>query len=297
MIPTINTPYVKTFNDKGEVTNPIKGGYRTEIEQRTDRPGVAIGLAWTPLGGDTLFVEGAQMSGKQGFQYTGQLGEVMQESARAAFSYIRAHAQEWEDVTFADPSGTGESTGVSGPPSTEFGGEAIDGNNTYLGTYQYDPRRSSRFPIGTMASRGYIDINDFATALSVSANSDAILQNSAGIASNAAAVISNQAAILANAASIQSNQAAIQMAGFSVLQLQRAMEVNYQGTALSSALVTTMPRPEDRFSFSANIAVFESEMGAGLSFGYSPNEKFMIHIGHARSDDTHLTRGGISLSW
>ncbi len=75
------------------------------------------------------------------------------------------------------------------------------------------------------------------------------------------------------------------------------MEVNYQGTALSSAVVTTMPRPGGRFSFSANIEEIENEMGGGLSLGYSPNEKFMIHIGHARSDDTHITRGGISLSW
>jgi len=67
-------------------------GYREEISERTDRPGVATGLAWTPVGGDILFVEAAQMPGAKGFQYTGQLGEVMQESARAAFSYIRSQA-------------------------------------------------------------------------------------------------------------------------------------------------------------------------------------------------------------
>lgn len=72
-----------------------KAGYRSEIEERTDQPGVAIGLAWTPVGGDVLFVESAQMPGKSGFQYTGQLGAVMQESARAAFSYVRSRAQDF----------------------------------------------------------------------------------------------------------------------------------------------------------------------------------------------------------
>ncbi|MBI5668195.1 MAG: endopeptidase La [Chloroflexi bacterium] len=67
-------------------------GYREEIEERTDLPGVATGLAWTPVGGDVLFVEAARMPGAKGFQYTGQLGEVMQESARIAFSYIRSKA-------------------------------------------------------------------------------------------------------------------------------------------------------------------------------------------------------------
>ncbi len=68
-------------------------GYREEIEERTDKPGVATGLAWTPVGGEVLFVEAARMPGSKGFQYTGQLGEVMQESARTALSYIRSQAQ------------------------------------------------------------------------------------------------------------------------------------------------------------------------------------------------------------
>jgi ATP-dependent Lon protease len=70
-------------------------GYREEIEERTDLPGVATGLAWTPVGGDVLFVEAARMPGGKGFQYTGQLGEVMQESARTALSYIRSKAEEF----------------------------------------------------------------------------------------------------------------------------------------------------------------------------------------------------------
>lgn len=76
-------------------------GYREEIEERTDQPGVATGLAWTPVGGDVLFVEAARMPGSKGFQYTGQLGEVMQESARTALSYIRSKAAELGvDATF-----------------------------------------------------------------------------------------------------------------------------------------------------------------------------------------------------
>ncbi len=66
--------------------------YMTEIEQRTHIPGVATGLVWTPVGGDVVFVEAAQMPGKKGFILTGQLGDVMQESARAAMSYIRSRA-------------------------------------------------------------------------------------------------------------------------------------------------------------------------------------------------------------
>ncbi len=70
-------------------------GYQTEIEGRTgDIPGVVIGLSVTIFGGDVLFVEAAQMPGSKGFQYTGQLGEVMQESARAAFSYVRSKARD-----------------------------------------------------------------------------------------------------------------------------------------------------------------------------------------------------------
>jgi len=69
-------------------------GYGEELASRTELPGVAIGLSVTAFGGDVLFVEATHMPGSKGFQYTGQLGEVMQESARAAFSYVRAHADD-----------------------------------------------------------------------------------------------------------------------------------------------------------------------------------------------------------
>jgi ATP-dependent Lon protease len=63
-----------------------------EIAERTAVPGVATGLAWTPVGGDVLFIEATRMPGNKGFQITGSLGNVMQESARAALSYVRSRA-------------------------------------------------------------------------------------------------------------------------------------------------------------------------------------------------------------
>jgi ATP-dependent Lon protease len=63
-----------------------------EIARRTSVPGVATGLAWTPFGGDVLFIEATRMPGNKGFQITGSIGNVMQESARAALSYVRAQA-------------------------------------------------------------------------------------------------------------------------------------------------------------------------------------------------------------
>lgn len=63
-----------------------------EIEERTKEPGVAIGLAWTPAGGDVLFIEASRMAGTATLTLTGQLGDVMKESARAALSWFRAHA-------------------------------------------------------------------------------------------------------------------------------------------------------------------------------------------------------------
>ena len=65
-----------------------------ELAKRTVIPGIAIGLAWTPVGGDILFIEATKMPGNKGFQITGSIGKVMQESAQAALSYIRAHAEQ-----------------------------------------------------------------------------------------------------------------------------------------------------------------------------------------------------------
>jgi len=66
-----------------------------EVKDRTKNPGVATGMAWTPVGGDVLFVEASRMAGTGSLTLTGQLGDVMKESARAALSWVRAHATEW----------------------------------------------------------------------------------------------------------------------------------------------------------------------------------------------------------
>jgi ATP-dependent Lon protease len=66
-----------------------------EMEQRTKDPGVAIGLAWTPAGGEVLFIEASRMAGTAALTLTGQLGEVMKESTRAALSWLRTHAREY----------------------------------------------------------------------------------------------------------------------------------------------------------------------------------------------------------
>ena len=64
-----------------------------EISLRTKMPGVATGLAWTPTGGDVLFIESTKMPGSKGVQLTGSLGNVMKESARAALSYVRSQSE------------------------------------------------------------------------------------------------------------------------------------------------------------------------------------------------------------
>jgi ATP-dependent Lon protease len=66
-----------------------------EIEERTSRPGVAIGLAWTPAGGDVLFVEATRMAGSADLTLTGHMGDVMKESVRAALSWVRTNADRY----------------------------------------------------------------------------------------------------------------------------------------------------------------------------------------------------------
>jgi ATP-dependent Lon protease len=73
-----------------------KPRFQSEVAERTALPGVATGLAWTPFGGDILFIETSRMPGKGKLEITGQLGDVMKESARAALSYVRSHADELE---------------------------------------------------------------------------------------------------------------------------------------------------------------------------------------------------------
>jgi len=71
-----------------------KPRYYGEIKERTEIPGVATGLVWTPVGGDIVFIEATKMPGGKGFQLTGQLGDVMRESAQAALSYVRSKAKD-----------------------------------------------------------------------------------------------------------------------------------------------------------------------------------------------------------
>jgi len=76
-----------------EFLGGIKVRVDTEIAERTKRPGVAVGLAWTPAGGDVLFIEANKMKGKGSFSMTGQLGQVMQESMQAALTWVRSNAK------------------------------------------------------------------------------------------------------------------------------------------------------------------------------------------------------------
>src|SRR5207237_1015582 len=68
--------------------------YFSEVAERTNEPGVATGLAWTPNGGDIIFIESTRMNGQKGLTLTGSLGDVMKESAQAALSYVRTRAKE-----------------------------------------------------------------------------------------------------------------------------------------------------------------------------------------------------------
>jgi ATP-dependent Lon protease len=75
-----------------EFLGGIQVRVETEVAERVKRPGVAVGLAWTPAGGDILFIEANKMKGKGGFTMTGQIGEVMQESMQAALTWVRSNS-------------------------------------------------------------------------------------------------------------------------------------------------------------------------------------------------------------
>ncbi len=113
-----------------QVVRDFLGGEKirvdTEIAERTKRAGVAVGLAWTPTGGDVLFVEANKMKGKGGFTMTGQLGQVMQESMQAALTWVRSNAaklginEDWfkdHDIHIHVPAGAipkdGPSAGIT----------------------------------------------------------------------------------------------------------------------------------------------------------------------------------------
>lgn len=86
-------PFVVTLADLVEYL----GSERVQQTMREERsaPGIVAGLAWTPVGGEVMFVEATQMKGGKGLMLTGQLGDIMKESAQIALSYVRSHAVEW----------------------------------------------------------------------------------------------------------------------------------------------------------------------------------------------------------
>jgi ATP-dependent Lon protease len=84
---------VKTEDELREFLGPIK--YTSEVAERTEETGVATGLAWTSVGGEILFIEVTRMFGTGKMQLTGQLGDVMKESAHAALSYVRTNAEKY----------------------------------------------------------------------------------------------------------------------------------------------------------------------------------------------------------
>jgi ATP-dependent Lon protease len=79
-------------DDLHRFLGPVK--FFQEVAERTSNPGVATGLAWTPTGGDIIFVEATKMRGEKGLTLTGQLGDVMKESAQAALAYVRSKSKE-----------------------------------------------------------------------------------------------------------------------------------------------------------------------------------------------------------
>jgi ATP-dependent Lon protease len=127
------------FDEVEDILGPVK--FFPEVAERTARSGVATGLAWTPVGGDILFVEATAMRGHGKLILTGSLGDVMKESAQAALSFVRARASnlgvdplvfEEYDIHLHVPSGSipkdGPSAGVTlmTALSSLFTGRTVD---------------------------------------------------------------------------------------------------------------------------------------------------------------------------
>ncbi|WP_394822008.1 endopeptidase La [Pendulispora albinea] len=123
---TDGKPHKLTVDTPDLATHLGKRRFFSEVAERTQVPGVATGLAWTPVGGDILFIETSRMPGKGMLEITGQLGDVMKESARAALTYVRSNATalgvdprflEGQDVHVHVPAGgvpkDGPSAGVT----------------------------------------------------------------------------------------------------------------------------------------------------------------------------------------
>jgi len=119
----LKTASIKVVNIS-KFLGPVR--FTSEIKARISTPGIAMGLAWTPFGGELLFIEATAMKGQKGLTLTGQLGDVMKESATTALSFIRANAKslgieedffEKNDVHIHVPAGAipkdGPSAGVT----------------------------------------------------------------------------------------------------------------------------------------------------------------------------------------
>ena len=87
----------RTIGPKGVAELLGKRRFQPDVARRTGEPGVATGLAWTPAGGDVLFVEATSFPGEGKLQVTGQLGDVMKESAQAALSYVKRNVAKLGD--------------------------------------------------------------------------------------------------------------------------------------------------------------------------------------------------------
>jgi len=120
---TVKTASIKVVNIS-KFLGPVR--FTSEVKTRISTPGIAMGLAWTPFGGELLFIEATAMKGQKGLTLTGQLGDVMKESATTALSFIRANAEslgieedffEKSDVHIHVPAGAipkdGPSAGVT----------------------------------------------------------------------------------------------------------------------------------------------------------------------------------------
>ena len=115
------------------------------MEERTKDPGVAIGLAWTPAGGEVLFVEASRMPGSGSLTLTGQLGDVMKESARAALSWLRANASRYGiDPDFFKTSEIHLHVPVGRHPEGRPVGGRDDGHGAVLGAVEAARARRPR---------------------------------------------------------------------------------------------------------------------------------------------------------
>jgi ATP-dependent Lon protease len=149
--------------DLGKVLGKPK--FKADVAERTSVPGVATGLAWTPVGGDILFIETSRMKGKGRLEITGQLGDVMKESARAALTYVKSHADELgitadmldeSDVHLHVPAGAvpkdGPSAGVTifTALSSLFTGRRVRGDTAMTGECTL---RGRVLPVGGIKSK------------------------------------------------------------------------------------------------------------------------------------------------